>query len=357
MKKIIKGVLTFFVVALILFLGYAGYVFGTYKRLDDNLRLAINGEWLFDALDKEKTYSIATYNVGFGAYLPDYSFFMDGGKYSWAKDKESVKYAINGVSNLILSKNPDFALVQELDKNGTRSYHVNEYKMMEENLKDYCSVFAQNYDSAFLMYPLTQPHGKNKSGICTFSRYKVNDAMRRSLPISTSLSKVVDLDRCYSVSKIPLDNGDKELVIFNVHLSAYGNSDKIRQGQVNMLNQDMKAEYDKGNYVICGGDFNHDLKAAEGNDEKRASWAYPYPRTALPKSFRFAMDFLNESEKANLWNSARNADMEYIEGETYTLTLDGFIISDNIEMISYETINTGYAYADHEMVYMQFKLK
>ena len=46
-------------------------------------------------------------------------------------------------------------------------------------------------------------------------------------------------------------------------MSAYGNSDAIREGQIRMLSEDMQKEYEAGNYVLCGGDFNHDLKAAE----------------------------------------------------------------------------------------------
>lgn len=64
----------------------------------------------------------------------------------------------------------------------------------------------------------------------------------------------MDLDRCYSVSRIPADGG-KELVVYSVHMSAYGNSDEIREGQTSMLFNDMKEERQKGNYVICGGDF------------------------------------------------------------------------------------------------------
>lgn len=44
-------------------------------------------------------------------------------------------------------------------------------------------------------------------------------------------------------------------------------------------------------------------------------------------------------------------------GETYTVTLDGFIISDNIECVSYDNINTGYTYSDHDPVYLEFTLK
>ena len=123
-----------------------------------------------------------------------------------------------------------------------------------------------------------------------------------------------------------------------------------------MLSADMKKEYEAGNYVLCGGDFNHDLKADENDSAERESWAYPFPRSELPEHFFFGMDQLFEQEKQDLWDSARNADMKYVPGETYTVTLDGFIISDNIECVSYEDINTGYTYSDHDPVYMKFKL-
>ena len=152
-----------------------------------------------------------------------------------------------------------------------------------------------------------------------------------------------------------------------------------------MLSEDMQKEYEAGNYVICGGDFNHDLKATEskasdesnkdnegdkanessdtqtdsGDSEEAEpeSWAYPFPRSELPEHFSFCLDQLSEDEKNDLWNSARNADMEYVPGETYTVTLDGFIISDNVECTKYENVNTGYSYSDHDPVYMEFQLK
>mgnify|MGYP001501659447 CR=1 FL=1 len=77
----------------------------------------------------------------------------------------------------------------------------------------------------------------------------------------------------------------------------------------------------------------------------------------MPEHFAFCLDLLSSEEKEALWNSARNADMEYVPGVTYTVTLDGFIISDNIECLSYENINTGYSYSDHDPVKVNFVLK
>lgn len=375
-KKVIKITGIILLALVIVLAAYIIYLYASYHRIPDNQELQVeeisqNTE-AGNELTTEKNYSALTYNIGFGAYTPDFSFFMDGGKSSWAKSKDSVKETIKGAGELVASKDPDFALVQEIDLDATRSYHVNEYSILKENIPAYNCVFAQNYDSAFLFYPFTQPHGKSKAGLALFSKYPITGSLRRSFPISTSFTKFFDLDRCYSISRVPVDNG-KELVIFELHMSAYGNSDAIREGQIRMLSEDMQKEYEAGNYVICGGDFNHDLKAADtqskasdasnntqtdsGDSAEPESWAYPFPRSELPEHFSFCLDQLSEDEKNNLWNSARNADMEYVHGETYTVTLDGFIISDNVECTKYENVNTGYSYSDHDPVYMEFQLK
>lgn len=376
-KKIFKVLGIVLGVILLVLIAYIFYLYASYHRIEDNLVLEVEsapdaGEDLEGltsgarpdsasaryntALTTGETYSALTYNLGFGAYTPDFSFFMDGGRSSWAKSKESVQNTIQGAGELIASYEPDFALLQEVDLDSTRSYHVNEYSILKTCLSSYNSVFAQNYDSAFLFYPFTQPHGSSKSGIGLFSKYPVTSALRRSLPISTSFSKFLDLDRCYSISRVPVDNG-KELVIFALHMSAYGNSDAIREGQIAMLSADMQKEYEVGNYVLCGGDFNHDLKASDGDEEEHESWAYPFPREALPEHFSFCIDALSEEERNAMWNSARNADMAYVPDVTYTVTLDGFIVSDNIECLTYENVDTGYSYSDHDPVYMEFKLK
>ena len=385
-RKILKIIGSVLAVILLALAGYIIYLYASYHRIEDNLQLQVettrgtanettnetnNETTEANTLTTGKKYSALTYNIGFGAYTPDFSFFMDGGKSSWAKSKESVLETIQGAGELAASKDPDFAMIEDVDLNSTRSYHVNEYNLLKDCFPDYYYVFAQNYDSAFLFYPFTQPHGSSKSGIGLFSRYPVTSALRRSFPVSTSFTKFFDLDRCYSISRVSVDNG-KELVIFALHMSAYGNSDAIREGQIAMLAADMQKEYEAGNYVLCGGDFNHDLKASadeenpetgkedqsnSNSDREYESWAYPFPREELPEHFSFCLDQLSKEERSNLWNSARNADMEYIPGETYTVTLDGFIISDNIECLSYENINTGYSYSDHDPVYVEFKLK
>ena len=355
LKSIFKWLGIVLAVILLVVILYVIYVFGTYKRIPDMQPLEVQQV----ATEQAKTgeiYSIVTYNLGFGAYLPDFSFFMDGGEESVAKSKESVIGAIKGAADVVAELETDFVAFQEVDLDGTRSYHVNQFELLKEQFAQYSNTFAVNYDSAYLAYSILEPHGKNKAGLATFSRFGIDSALRRSLPIATSVLKVLDLDRCYSISRIPVEGG-KELCLFNIHMSAYSSDPGVREGQIQMFVSDMIREYEAGNYVICAGDFNHDLKLMNENQAPEFSWAYPFPRSEFLEGLSFAMDVLSDAEREGLWDSARNADMIYIPGETFTITLDSFIISDNVEVVSYTNVNLGYAYSDHDPVYMEFILK
>lgn len=358
MKRKLKKIIIILAVLVIALGAYAVYVFRSYYRLPDNLTLEVNrnGEnSYFDedfAIKEGNAYFIMTYNIGFGAYRKDFSFFMDGGKSSWAKDEESVLAAVSSMGKIINDVNPDFVLLQEVDRDGTRTYHVDELELLNQFAKGYYYVFAQNYDSPFLFFPPWQPHGANVSGLVTYSREEISGALRRSLPISETVTKILDLDRCYSVIRVPTESG-KLLCIYNMHMSAYGSSDEIREKQLAMLYQDMEAEYKRGNYVICGGDFNHNLK--EDDQENAPEWAYPFPKESLPEGFRLAIESARAPEDIE-HNSCRNADEPYVEGETYTVTLDGFIVSDNVAVNYYQNMDWGYEYSDHDPVLMQFIL-
>ena len=342
-------------------LAYIVYLNASYYRSEDNQELVVEAPvddtttGAAAALATDTEYSAVTYNIGFGAYLPDYSFFMDGGTSSWAESPETVQYAINGAGELVKSLDPDFALIQEIDLDATRSYHTDEYTMLRNILPEYTTVFAQNYDSAFLFYPFTQPHGSSRAGLGLFSKYPVSSALRRSFPISTSFSKFFDLDRCYSVSRIPVDNG-KELVIFNLHMSAYGNSDAIRQGQIEMLCNDMAKEYEAGNYVLCGGDFNHDFtgnttQVLNGGEMPDFGWAQPFPAEMLPEGLTRCDNYPDGKVEP----TCRNCDIPYEEGN-FTIIVDGFLVSDNVTVTYLENVQTGFTYSDHNPVLMRFTL-
>ena len=162
---------------------------------------------------------------------------------------------MRGIVAFVKSLSPDFALFQEVDTDGTRSWHIDETAYLSDAMTGcpFDEVFAQNYDSPYLFYPLIQPHGSNQSGIVTLSRHPIASAARRELPVESGFMKLLDLDRCYSVSRIPTASG-KELVLYNLHLSAYTSDGAIATEQLELLCADMLAEYEAGNYCVAGGD-------------------------------------------------------------------------------------------------------
>lgn len=358
-KRIGKAVLIILAVLVLTVGAYCVYVLLAYERLPDGLTLEVKksgsaDDFLQDFQVREnEEYMIMTYNIGFGAYTRDYSFFMDGGKFSWAKDKESMLASVSEMGDLISGADPDFIMLQEVDRDGTRSYHVDQLEILNQFIKGYYYDYAQNYDSPFLFFPPWQPHGANVAGMVTYARGEITETLRRSFPISESLSRFVDLDRCYSISRIPARNG-KYLCLYNVHLSAYGSNDEIREGQLSMLFEDMTADYEKGNYVICGGDYNHNIK--KESVENAPEWAFPFPREDIPEGFRMAIDEAGSPEHV-AHDSCRTADKPYKEGETFTVTLDGFIVSDNVIVNDYRNMDCGYENSDHDPVAMKFTLE
>lgn len=377
-KKILIVIGIIIAVLVIAVGGYVGYVYLQYYRIKDNVEINIDSQLsqteVNDVIDSDGTYSIMTYNLGFGAYSPDFDFFMDEGTLKdetkikgsrgTAIDKKHVEDSINGALQLSKDLNTTFNFFQEVDTNSTRSYHINQYQMAKQYLNEKQSSFAVNFHSAYLFYPFNDPHGKVNSGIATFSKYKIESSTRYSFDVSKDFSKFFDLDRCFSVSYVNMNNG-KKLALINLHMSAYDKGGVIRAKQMKQLEAFLSNLKEENCYVIAGGDFNHDLITYNPD--------YSYTEDSLPfadstieirpdwVSFFFNKDGTSEMPSdykivaADNAPTCRSADMAWQKGKNFVTTIDGFIVSDNIEVIKVENINNDFAYSDHQPVLMQFK--
>ena len=351
-KKIIKSLCIALSVIVLAVLGYILYVVLSYHRVEDNLTLDVAGEATAN-VPVNTELALSTYNIGFGAYSADYSFFMDGGEHSRALSKDAVINNTKGAIETIKEKNPDLVLWQEVDTDGTRSYHINQKNLIAESFEDFDSVFAENYDSPYFLYPFHEPIGANKSGILTLSRFNIESGVRKSLPVEDSLAKYFDLDRAYSASVIKTSDG-KELVLYNVHLSAYTTDGKGAEEQLKILSADMQKQYNKGNYIIAAGDFNKDMLGDSSKYFKRPdleyNWAQPFNDSLLPNGIT--------SHSGSNSPTCRNADSAFRgDGTDFVLSVDGILVSDNVEVLSCETVDISFAYSDHNPVYMKFVLK
>jgi len=370
MAKPLKILLIILLILVLIVGGYAAYVLTAYYRIEDNQQLAlelpgvtvtadgkVTGERFPEyKVPVKKNFTVTSWNIGFGAYTDQYSFFMDGGKYSRGFSEEAVSQNMKDITAELISFDSEFYLIQEVDIDSTRSYHIDQKKIITDAFPGTVCTFALNYDSPYLFYPFTEPHGKSVAGLLTLSDYEITSALRRSLPIQEDLAKLVDLDRCYAINRIPVDNG-KELVLINFHLSAYTTDPTIANQQLEMIYEDIRAEYEKGNYVICGGDFNKDLLGDSsryfGVSGEDFSWAQSFPFDSLPEGFNLVAP-LDEYLPVP---SCRNADAPWDPEANFQITIDGFIVSDNIDVTASRVVDTQFRYSDHNPVQMEFRLK
>ena len=356
MKKFWKILFCVLLALLVLVGGYVAYVFLDYHRIPDNQTLDIYEQEPQPIAQTGRDYRVLTWNIGFGAYEDDYGFFMDGGTESWAWSEERLKINLDEIAARVQEQAADVYFLQEVDFDSTRTYHIDEREWLYAALPGHSSVFAVNYDSPFLLYPFRHPHGASRSGLLMLTEFDVQSAVRRSLPVETGFTKLLDLDRCYSVSRVPVENG-RELVLYDLHLSAYSSDGTIADEQLELLLADMQAEYEAGNYVVGGGDFNKDLLPGGstqyfGVDTGDYTWAQPI-RTDLIEATDIRL--IAPVDPEDPVASCRNADGPYAEGQL-RLTVDGFLVSPNVEVVESEVLDFGFENSDHNPVRMTFRL-
>lgn len=363
MKIILKIMGIMLLLCLVIAGGYVGYLLLTYARIDDYQTIEEQNNPT-NTLTSQQAYSLLTYNIGFGAYNPDFSFFMDTGE---MKDGTLTRGAsgsatayptlvqnLEGILQVSNEQAANFYFFQEVDQKATRSFGVDEVALIQENFINDGSAFALNFHSAFLFYPFTNPIGKSDAGLLTISDAMVRENIRRSLPIDDSLiNRYFDLDRAVLISYLPVEGG-KELVLINAHLSAYDEGGVQRKRQLEVLNQIMEEEYNKGNYVIVGGDFNQILEHNADyfpSEQQVPTWISMLEASELAANFS-VVPATNGDQVATV----RSSDMPYRAGVNYTAIIDGFIVSNNIEASS-TIIDTNYQYSDHNPVKLNFTLK
>ena len=361
-SKLLRTILIVLCVVLISVLSYVAYVWFSYSRVEDNTALTVENPQQ-EPVPVGRSLKASTYNIGFGANGPEFSFFLakgemdDGtptkGRYSKGISKEDVLKNTEGAMEELRKLDADIILIQEADLESTRAYKVNQYEEARKAFPGLSSSYVSDYDSAYLLYPIPDFHGKSKSGLVTLSRFGISEAVRRSYPVSDGFSKLFDLDRCFAYYRMPTDNG-RELVFINSHMSAYDEGGIIRKAQWRMVSDFMESEYRKGNYVIMGGDFNHVLgdypEHTFPSRQNTPAWVNYIRPEDVPEGFSIA-----QAENGYSVPSQRSTDMAWEKGVTHTCNIDGFIVSDNIEASSMN-IETDFAYSDHQPVLLTFRL-
>lgn len=357
MKKFIKTVLTVLIVLIVLAAAGigAGLLYLTsHEYKPDDVEEIDNFGTATEQLTEGDRISVLTYNIGYGANDAQHDFFMDGGKTVNTESKDNITANMEGIISVITSAKADINFLQEVDIDSKRSYNVDQASLIANNFPKSKYAFANNLLCDYIPYPFPQTIGKVNAGIMTISPYETDTVERIALsnsfewPISTCQMK-----RCLLAEKIPLSESNKNLVLVNLHLEAYDNGEgKIEQYKE--LCDYIKMEYARGNYVIAGGDFNATLPSVNTS-------LYPLKLTENFEPATISTDVLQTGWKyctddstptSRLLNEPYDPNSE----NTQYYVIDGFICSPNVIVENVHTIDTEFAYSDHNPVVAEFTL-
>ena len=123
-----------------------------------------------------------------------------------------------------------------------------------------------------------------------------------------------------------------------------------------------------------GGDWNHDL-LTYNNDYSYTLEQGHRAFNMTKKSPDWVSYWFNEEHKPLIEDgfkmiasdnhpTCRNNDMEYDPEKSFVCCVDGFIVSDNVDVVSHQNIQTtngnkgfnGFAYSDHDPAMIEFEL-
>ncbi|MEZ5043530.1 MAG: endonuclease/exonuclease/phosphatase family protein [Saprospiraceae bacterium] len=312
---------------------------------------------------EQEELSFITWNIGFGGLGKESEFFFDNDGslfFSWGKminaPKTVVEKNINGVLDFVQKEAADFYLFQEVDVSSKRSYYHNEFEQVANKLPTFEAHFATNYQVERVPIPIMEPwrvYGKAFSGLATYGRFHTSNASRLQLPGAFDWpTRIFQLDRCIAIQRYPTTKNG-ELVVMNIHHSAYDEGGSLKKQQMAFLKDLLLAEYAKGNYVIVGGDWNQcppDFpfdKFMPGQTEGYTQ--LNIPQDYLPEEWTWAFDPQTPTN--------RKTHSPYKAGTTFVTLIDFFLVSPNVEVLEAKGISQGFDFSDHQPVKLRVRLR
>jgi len=313
---------------------------------DDKTMIEENPSFDTIHIDSVSSFNLMSWNIGYCGLSNEMDFFYDGGtKVRPSKEKVFENY-IEIQDFLQNDSITDFFLLQEVDNKSKRSYKMKEYDNLWglKLLDGYSAYYAINYKVWFVPLPLTNPMGKVESGLVSITRFKPKSVIRISYPsLEKFPMKYFMLDRCIMVIRCQLSNG-KDLTIINTHNSAFDDGSQ-RKLEMNMLKKYLLQEFEAGNYVIAGGDWNQvppGFKPDFKKDSFDPGYSIGAPDNFLPDGWTWAFD--------NRVPTNRKVDKAYSRGTTGTTVIDYFIVSPNLKVDSIANLDMEFRHSDHNPV-------
>jgi len=357
-RKLLLWLVGILVIYLVIILGYGTIT--DWAPTDEEPAQVWSGEGA-TPLITDSIVTFITWNVGYGGLGDQDFFFYNKGDFFWTDPgtvrmkKERVESNVGGQRSLVENSLSDFFLLQEVDTAARRSHYLNELDTVRKARPDYVTTFAPNFKSKNVPIPVFQPwdhYGAVVGGLASISRYTPAAATRIPLPGKFPWpTRLFQLDRCALRQTFTTKNG-QQLVVYNIHFSAYDKDGDIRLQQMQAVREAVIADYDEGHYVVVGADWNQlppgfNWFSLNPTVEK-VELPMSIPFDFMPVGWKYAYD------PATATN--RESDLPYDSHRSRRTVIDFFLLSPNIRIKEVKGLEMGFRDSDHQPVYLEAEL-
>jgi endonuclease/exonuclease/phosphatase family metal-dependent hydrolase len=280
---------------------------------------------------------ILSWNLGFGGLGEGAEFYPDGGRRFIPSSRREVLRNVRGIGDFVQRAGADVFLFQEAARPSAVNRRVDLLAELETRLPGRWRAWSPQVG---IRWP------RVSVGLAVFAPGPPRRVERLELPGEKRWQRFHLL-----VTRFPVPGGSGDLVLADVHLSAFDPQASLRRGQLEAIADFLRAESGRGSYVVLGGDWNlllADTRFPYTTEERYFFWVHPLPAGFPPAGFRLAVD-----ERVA---SVRTLERPYVRGANYTAVIDGFLVSSNLSVLSVRTVDLGFRFSDHQPVEVRLRL-
>lgn len=336
-------------VALALVVAFAAYV-AAFMTLNSNSVASsddlVEGAGAMPISAAPETLNITIWNLGYGGLGAGSDFIADGGQNYLPPSRRAVRDNVDAIIATLGAERDttDIFIFQEIARAGPVNYWVDLKGRIDRALETRRQTFFADFKTRLMPWPLRMEHGQAIYANFPFVTTAV-------VPLPAEDTSIFGVKRRYaSVSaRVPMQGGG-EWTIVSVHLAAFDPDAVVRTRQLRELMAWAQSEYQAGRHVVIGGDWNFQLGETNfphATDERFLFWLFPFPQDALPEGWRIAADLAVPSVRTN--------HQPYVAGENFATTIDGFIVSPNVEIETVSGIDLGFQHTDHQPVRLRVR--
>ncbi len=255
MKRILKILA---VVAFLLVFGVVGLVvlvFMTEHAPGDTEPAVADCSGEEAALQAGDQFTVLVWNLQYSASRK-HQFFYDGGDAVHVPESD-VRETLAAIQEVISEVQPDVALIQEIDRDSSRTHRIDQLPALVEAMDARCAATAIYHRSPFVPKPFTKPLGRVQMDLGILSKAGLSKTTRVQLAKldEARIVQAFNLKRALLHGEVATEGLSWNLAVADTHLSAFSFGDGTLGRQVKALG-DWMGSRPEGQPWILAGDFN-----------------------------------------------------------------------------------------------------